>query len=116
MILIDDAALIDQRQSLRRRMLAQRQLIAYQIEPVPRAQRDSPVDTERRGRWRPALYAGVISGIASFVIGARYVGAIMAALAVVRMVRSTTRDPSVAPRPTPSASPPSASPAPRAGP
>jgi hypothetical protein len=87
-----DTALEDQRLTLRRRMLAQRQLIAYQVEPIPRAHRDSPVDTSPRApSWRPAVYAGVISGLASFVIGARYIGAIMAALAVTRMVRGVAR-------------------------
>lgn len=82
-------SLVDQRHTLRRRMLAQRQLIAYQLEPVPSAAGGYP--RSRVVRYltdRPLLAAGLLGVLATLLAGTRFVKPIIAVLALSKIVRT----------------------------
>jgi len=87
---ITDLALVDSRQTLRRRMLAQRQLIAYQLEPVPRAEGSYPRSRVIRYLTeRPVLAVGLLTAFATLFAGTRFVKPLIAVLALTKILRDT---------------------------
>ena len=85
-----DLALVDSRHTLRRRMLAQRQLIAFQLEPVPSA--DGGYPRSRVVRYlvdRPMLAAGLLASLATLLAGTRFVKPLIAVLALTKILRAT---------------------------
>ncbi len=86
---ISDLALVDTRQTLRRRMLAQRQLIAYQLEPVPRAAGGYPRSRVIRFLTdRPVLATGILTMLATLLTGTRFVKPLIAVLALTKLLRA----------------------------
>lgn len=89
-----DGALLDQRHDLRRRMLAQRQLIAYQLEPVPRADGGYPRSKLMRTlTGHPLLSAGLLASLATLLGGARVLKPLIGALALAKLLRGTAHAP-----------------------
>lgn len=87
---LSDRALVDTRHSLRRRMLAQRQLIAYQLEPVPSAEGGYPRSRVIRFLAdRPMLTAGLLASVATLLAGTRFVKPLIAVLAMTKILRVT---------------------------
>jgi len=87
---ISDFSLADTRHTLRRRMLAQRQLIAYQLAPVPSAAGGYP--RSRVVRYladRPMLVAGLLASLATLLAGTRFVKPLIAVLAMTKILRAT---------------------------
>ena len=83
-------SLADDRHTLRRRMLAQRQLIAYQLEPVPRAHPDYPRSaTMRFLSGQPLAAAGLIAALAKLLIGAGFIRTLLAAFAITKATGSS---------------------------
>lgn len=83
-----DFALDDQRRDLRRRMLVQRQLIAYQLEPVPRSEGGYPRSKVMRFVLdRPLLSVGVLATLATLLAGTRFIKPLLAVLALARVLR-----------------------------
>ena len=71
-------------------MLAQRQLIAYQLEPVPRS--DGGYPRSRVVRYltdRPMLVAGLLASLATLLAGTRFVKPLIAVLAMTKILRAT---------------------------
>jgi hypothetical protein len=90
MTLTPELALVDSRQTLRRRMLAQRQLIAYQLEPVPRAEGGYPRSRVIRFLTeRPVLAVGLLTALATLFAGTRFVKPLIAVLALTKILRPT---------------------------
>jgi hypothetical protein len=83
--------LVDQRQALRQRLLAQRQLIADQLGPTPVVNGGYPRSkTMRFLTQRTGLAVTLLAEFAALLTGARYVKSMTAALAVARIVRSVS--------------------------
>lgn len=84
--------LAKQRQLLRQQLLAQRQLIAEQLDLAPVAKNGYPRSmTMRFLTQRPALIAKLLTGITTLLVGARMIKSIGAALVLARVVRSVAR-------------------------
>lgn len=70
---IADISLAEQRQVLRQRLLAQRQLIAHQLGATPAVDGGYPRSmTMRFLIRRPALAARLLAGLATLLVGARF--------------------------------------------
>ena len=84
--------LAKQREVLRQQMLAQRQVIAEQLELTPGVKNGYPRSmTMRFLTQRPALIAKLLTGIATLFVGTRLIKAISAALVLARMVQSVAK-------------------------
>lgn len=88
---------VDQRDTLRRRMLAQRQLIAYQLEPVPRAGGGYPRSKTMRFLGdRKALAAGLLAVVATLWSGSRFIKPVLAVAALIKLAGAVTKVPTPA--------------------
>jgi hypothetical protein len=87
-----DVTLVAQRQTLRERMLAQRQAIAEQMDAAPEVNNGFPRSkTMRFLTGRPGgLALALLTEFAALVVGARYFRSMTAVRAVARIVRSAT--------------------------
>jgi len=82
------APLVEQRQALRLRMQAQRELIALRLGPAPVRGEGGPRSmTMRFLARRPGLAARLLAGLATLVVGLRYYRSVRRALALARAVR-----------------------------
>ena len=85
-----DVSLVEQRQTLRLRLLAQRQLIAHQLGPTPEDKSSYPRSkTMRFLTRRPGLATSLFGEIATLLIGARFIKSIISVMTLARIVRST---------------------------
>ncbi len=88
MTLSIEVPLVEQRQALRERMRAQRQIIAKQLSPAPEFDGGYPRSkTMRFLTRRPGLAVTLLAEFAALLAGARYVKSMTAASAVARIVR-----------------------------
>jgi len=84
-------SLVAQRQALREKLLAQRQLIANQLDHTTEVDNSYPRSkTMRFLTRRPALAVALLTGLAALLGGARSVKSLTAILAVARIVGSTS--------------------------
>lgn len=84
--------LAEQRQLLRRQLLAQRQLIAQQIAHAPGAKNGYPRSmTMRLLTQRPALVIKLITSITTLLVGARLISAISTTLSLAKVVQSVSK-------------------------
>ena len=87
---IIEGSLIEQSQALRQQLRVQRKLIKQQIDPVSSMNANYPRSmTMRFITQRPALVAGVVTEVATLLLGARLLKSVVAALSVARIVRSS---------------------------
>ncbi len=87
---IIEGSLIEQSQALRQQLRVQRKLIKQQIDPVSSMNANYPRSmTMRFITQRPALVAGVVTEVATLLLGARLLKSVAAALSVARIVRSS---------------------------
>lgn len=83
------APLVAQRQALRLRMQAQRELIALRLGPPPVRSEGGPRSmTMRFLARRPGLAARLLAGLATLVVGLRYYRSVRRALAIARAARA----------------------------
>ena len=83
-------SLIEQSQILRQQLRAQRKRIEQQMDPVTTLNNSYPRSmTMRFITQRPALVAGVVTEVATLLLGARLLKSVAAALSVARIVRSS---------------------------
>lgn len=83
-----DTPLVEQRQAVRLRMQAQRELIARRLGPAPVRSDGGPRSmTMRFLARRPGLLAKLLAGLATLVVGLRYYRSVRRALALARAVR-----------------------------
>lgn len=83
-----DTPIVEQRQAVRLRMQAQRELIARRLGPPPVRGEGGPRSmTMRFLTRRPGLLARLLAGLATLVIGLRYYRSVKRALALARAVR-----------------------------
>jgi hypothetical protein len=88
-VIIEDS-LIEQSQALRQQLRVQRKLIKQQLNPVSSMNNSYPRSmTMRFITQRPALVAGVVTEVATLLLGARLLKSVVAALSVARIVRSS---------------------------
>ncbi len=88
-VIIEDS-LIEQSQALRQQLRVQRKLIKQQLNPVSSMNNSYPRSmTMRFIAQRPALVAGVVTEVATLLLGARLLKSVVAALSVARIVRSS---------------------------
>lgn len=81
--------LAQQRLILRKKIRAQREVLAYQMGPAPEAHRDYPRSMIMRFfTQRPGLAAGMLGKLATLVLGTRLLKSTGAAMAVATVVRS----------------------------
>ncbi|HXV39722.1 MAG TPA: hypothetical protein VD701_02010 [Steroidobacteraceae bacterium] len=84
-----DMPLVEQRQAVRLRMQAQRELIADRLGPAPVRSEGGPRSmTMRFLTRRPGLLARLLAGLATLVVGLRYYKTLKRALALGRAVRA----------------------------
>lgn len=87
---IIEGSLIEQSQALRQQLRVQRKLIKQQIDPVSSMNANYPRSmTMRFITQRPALVAGLVTEVATLLLGARLLKSVAAALSVARIVRSS---------------------------
>lgn len=87
-----DVPLVEQRQALREKMQAQRQLIADKLGPAAEANGSYPRSkTMRFLTRRPGMAVALLAEFAALLLGARYAKSITAALALARIARSASR-------------------------
>ena len=87
---IIEGSLIEQSQALRQQLRVQRKLIKQQLNPVSSMNNSYPRSmTMRFITQRPALVAGVVTEVATLLLGARLLKSMAAALSVARIVRSS---------------------------
>ena len=87
---INEGSLIEQSQALRQQLRAQRKRIKQQIDPVTAMNTNYPRSmTMRFITQRPALVAGLVTEVATLLLGARLLKSVAAALSVARIVRSS---------------------------
>jgi hypothetical protein len=81
-------SLDEQRQELRRQLLAQRKQIARQLQPAPLTINGYPRSQTMRflTRWQ-ALPTGVVAGAARLLTGGRLTAALLTAITLARVVR-----------------------------
>lgn len=83
-------SLIEQSQALRQQLRVQRKLIQQQIDPASSMDTGYPRSlTMRFLTQRPALVAGVVTEVATLLLGARFLKSAVTALSVARVVRSS---------------------------
>jgi hypothetical protein len=93
-----DVPLIEQRQALREKMQAQRQLIADQLGPAPEANGSYPRSkTMRFLTRRPGMAVAMLAEFAALLVGARYAKSLAAILALARIARSASNASPVGP-------------------
>lgn len=81
--------LVEQRQALREKILAQRELIAIQLSPQPTVESGYPRSKTMRFLARqPGLAVALLAESAAFLVGARYAKSMPAVMALARIIRS----------------------------
>jgi hypothetical protein len=81
--------LVEQRQALREKMLAQRELIARQLGSAPEVTSGYPRSkTMRFLTQRPGLVVTLLAEGAALLVGARYAKSMTAVMAMARIMRS----------------------------
>lgn len=92
-VLVTDLSFDQQRQALRRQMLAQRQLINYQLGPPARAINSGypRSATMRFLTQRPALVSKLLAEAAALLLGARFLKSMSGAISFAKFVRSTAK-------------------------
>lgn len=87
-----EPSLAAQRESLREQLHTQRRLIAQHITPATTASRSRypRSRTMRLLTQRPALMGRLLAGLGTLLVGARFVGSVTAALALVKMLRAAS--------------------------
>lgn len=87
----NDAAFNEQREALREKMRAQRQLIADQLGPAPKANGSYPRSrTMRLLTRRPGMAVAMLAELVALLVGARYAKSMNAILALARIARSAS--------------------------
>jgi len=85
----DEYSLLEKRQILRGELIAQREVIAEQLDPTSKANTVYPRSmTMRFLTEHSTLAGGVLAGVATLLIGARYYKSIAGALTMFKVVRS----------------------------
>jgi len=86
-----DLTLVGQRQTLREKMLAQREAIAVQLNAVPEGDNGFPRSkTMRFLTGRPGLAVTLLAEFAALTAGAPYIKSMSAVRAVARIMRSAS--------------------------
>jgi hypothetical protein len=89
MTLADNLSLAERRRIIRGELLAQRELIAEQLQPASHANTAYPRSmTMRFLTEHSTLAGGVFTGAATLLVGARYFKSIATALTMFKVVRS----------------------------
>ena len=84
-------SLIQQRETLRKRLLAQRQQLADQLQPSTEIADSYPRSvTMRFLTQQPELATRLLTGLATLLMGARLLKSMTATLALVRVLRSVS--------------------------
>ncbi len=84
----DEPSLVEQRQLLRQRLRAQRQLIAHQLGPGPMEHGSYPRSmTMRFLSRRPGMATRVLTELAIVLVGARFFRSITTVLTLSRLLR-----------------------------
>ncbi len=84
-----EPSLVEQRQVLRARLRAQRELIAEQLTPETESTHGYPRSKTMRFLTRHSGLAGsVFAGAASLLVGARYFKSLSTTLSMLKMVRA----------------------------
>ena len=84
---LTDLSLLEQRQALRQQLQTQRQLIKRQIEPQSSGSYPRSM-TLHLLLGQPALIAGLLAGLATLLVGGRFVKSVTTALVLARAVRA----------------------------
>lgn len=85
-------AFTERQGTLRRKMLVQRQVIAYQLEPVPRAQGGYPRSKTMRFLGdRKTLATGVLAVVAALWSGARFIKPVLAVVALIKVMGAVSK-------------------------